>query len=142
MSTSKGAMRLWVLAWLTISLISHLAASATPAIFTNPGQMPGGGARVPTTDPSAPGRTVNRFPARRQPDAMLLRLPLRFEWNVEQSDRRVRSSYRGQEYSLFFAADSVPMSLTSPAADPVKRSPSPTIELKFLGANPAAQPAG
>jgi len=70
------------------------------------------------------------------------RLPLRFELNEGQTDRRVKYLARGAGYTLFLTSNEAVLALRSPAPPGKPDAASPVVRLKLLGANPELRVTG
>ena len=96
-----------------------------------------------TKEEPTPTREVS---ASRRLSAQYARLPLSFERNLGQTDRRVKFLARGPHYTLFLTADQAVLALQQNAAQQGKpgapQVPPAVVRVRLVGANGGAQVSG
>jgi hypothetical protein len=71
------------------------------------------------------------------------RLPLTFEVNRGQTDKRVRFLARGSGYAVFLTGQEAVLALhASPSGNPAAHRNGDVLQMQLLGANPSAEPQG
>jgi hypothetical protein len=113
---------------LSAVLLLGLIGLGTPAMSA------GWGDKTPTqTGVTSPGKSV----------ALYTHVPLSFELNQGQTDRRVKFLARGLGYNVFLTSNEAVLALHPTAsAGKATNSASPVVRLKLVGANPEVRVSG